>query len=225
MSTPAGITIDLESWRTCGWTTLPHALFSELAVPIAQAAQILAARRPHAAQLSGAHNPFGRAAALFDAWKFLELCENPVLLDAVEALMGPDVVLWDSELYLDGDSWAAARATEGRYWPVDPLAGLIADISLAGGAHVLWNVTAAHPAPPTFPGAHYVIRYMPATSRYNRDPRHPANRIAMEERPLVNYLNRPIWLARGEDRCGSDFATGFAPATPAWAADLPKAEV
>jgi hypothetical protein len=41
----------------------------------------------------------------------------------------------------------------------------------------------------------------------------------MEERPLVNYTHRPIWLVRGEDRAGSDFATGFAPLAPAWAAE------
>lgn len=225
MSTLAGIAIDLDGWRTRAWTPLSRPLPRELLRPIARTAEALAPRRPHQALLSGVHNPFGRAAALLDAWKFLELCENPQLLDAVAALIGPDLVLWDSELYLDGDSWAAARVTEGRYWPADPLAGLIADISLADGAHGLWDVTAARPAPPPSPGAHYVIRYMPATSRYNRDPCHPANRLAMEERPLVHYLNRPIWLARGEDRAGSDFATGFAPATPAWAADLRKLEV
>ena len=69
---------------------------------------------------------------------------------------------------------------------------------------------------PAEPGLHYVIRYMPATSRYNRDPRYTPNRIAMEERPLVNYLNRPLWLVRGEDRAGSDFSAGFAQVAPGW---------
>ncbi|MGQ0524411.1 MAG: resolvase [Betaproteobacteria bacterium] len=219
MNAPADPPVDVAACRTHGWTALSHPIPAELVQPLLHAAKTLAVRPPHQALLSGAHNPFGRAAALFDAWKFLDVCEAPVLLDAVAALIGPDVVLWDSELYLQADAWNSARSSEGRYWPVDPLAGVIADIALAGGRCVLADVKAAGAVPGVAPGAHYVIRYMPATSRYNRDPLHQANRIAMEERPLVNYLNRPIWLVRGEDRAGNDFATGFAPATPAWAAD------
>jgi hypothetical protein len=176
-------------------------------------------RQPRQALLSGTHNPFRRATALFDPWKFLDVCESAALLDAVEALLGPDLVLWDSELYLDADAWNVACRHEGRYWPVEPLSGLIVDIALASGESVLVNVHHVAAMPAALPGAHYVIRYMPATSRYNRDPLYAANRLAMEERPLVNYQNRPIWLVRGVDRAGSDFATGFALAAPAWAAD------
>jgi hypothetical protein len=58
-----------------------------------------------------------------------------------------------------------------------------------------------------------------ATSLYNRDPLFPPNRIAMEERPLVNYLDRPLWLVRDEDRAGNDYAAGFQMQAPGWAAD------
>lgn len=149
------------------------------------------------------------------------------MLDPVAALIGPDLVLWDSELYLDAGTWERARPCEGRYWPADPLAGLVADVSLATAQVVLADVRRAGSMPAAAAGAHYVIRYMPATSLYSRDPRFPANRIAMEERPLVNYLNQPLWLVRGEDRAGSDFATGFAAVAPGWAADqtFPRMEV
>lgn len=227
MNAPAGIAVDVAAYRATGWTTLRYPFPDELLRPVAQAAETLAAHPPHQVQLSGAHNPFGRAAALFDAWKFLDVCESAVLLDAAEALLGPDVVLWDSELYLAADTLSAARPSEGRYWPVDPLAGLIVDISLASGACLFSDVDGTTHCSTVSPGAHYVIRYMPATSRFNRDPRYPANRRAMEERPLVNYLNRPIWLVRGEDRAGSDFATGFALSAPAWGVNpiVRKAEV
>lgn len=210
---------DQVGFHAQGWTAPSGRLRAALVEPVAQTAHALAARRPRQELLSGIHNPFGRAAALCDPWKFLDVCESPEMLDPVAALIGPDLVLWDSELYLDAGTWEHARPCEGRYWPADPLAGLVADVSLATAQVVLADVRRAGSMLAAAPGAHYVIRYMPATSLYNRDPRFPANRIAMEERPLVNYLNQPLWLVRGEDCAGSDFATGFAAVTPGWAAD------
>lgn len=212
---------DSAGFRAQGWTALCGRLRAAQVEPVAQTVRALASRRPRQELLSGIHNPFGRAAALCNPWKFLDVCESPEMLDPVAALIGPDLVLWDSELYLDAGTWDDARRYEGRYWPADPLAGLIADVSLATAPVVLADVHRASRMPAAAPGAHYVVRYMPATSLYNRDPRFPANRIAMEERPLVNYLNQPLWLVRGEDRAGSDFATGFAPVAPGWVAAQP----
>jgi hypothetical protein len=205
--------------RAQGWVALPERLPEALIGHVVRAADALSVIRPRQDQLSGVHNPFGRAAALADAWKFLDLCESRDILDAVADLIGPDLVLWDSELYLDAATWEEARAREGRHWPADRLAGAFVDIALATAEAVMADITRAARLPAVAPGAHYVIRYMPATSLYNRDPVFPANRIAMEERPLVNYLNRPIWLVRGEDRAGSDFDAGFASPAPEWAAD------
>lgn len=218
---------DRAGFRAQGWTALSGRFRAAQVKPVAQTARALASRRPRQELLSGIHNPFGRAAALCDPWKFLDVCESPEMLDPVAALIGPDLVLWDSELYLDAGTWEHARPCEGRYWPADPLAGLVADVSLATAQVVLADVRRAGSMPAAAAGAHYVIRYMPATSLYSRDPRFPANRIAMEERPLVNYLNQPLWLVRGEDRAGSDFATGFAAVAPGWAADqtFPRMEV
>ena len=211
--------VDVAAFRKLGYTVLPERLPAVLLDPIAQAAARLAAKPPRQALLSGVHNPFGRAAQLVDAWRFLELSESGELLDAVSALAGPDLVLWDSELYRDATEWSEARRREGRYWPADPLAGVVVDVALGDGTATLAAVESAHAAPGPTPGAHYVIRYMPATSHYNRDPRFEPNRLLMEENPLVNYAHRPIWLVRGEDRAGSDFATGFAPMAPGWAGE------
>lgn len=56
--------------------------------------------------------------------------------------------------------------------------------------------------------ADYAIRYMPASSLYDRSPEHPAIRYAKEHSPNMNYSLRPIWLVRGQDRAGNDFETG-----------------
>jgi hypothetical protein len=51
----------------------------------------------------------------------------------------------------------------------------------------------------------YAIRHMPATTRYVRDPEFPANKLVSEH---MNYINRPLWLARGQDRAGNDYTRG-----------------
>ncbi len=59
--------------------------------------------------------------------------------------------------------------------------------------------------------ADYAIRYMPASSRYVRDPAFPANAYAAKNSPLMNYTTRPLWLVRGRDRAGNDFEIGHGP--------------
>ena len=191
----------------------------------------LAARQPplRRERLSGIHNPWGHASVIADAWRFLDLCEDPAILDRVEQVIGPDIVLWDSQLHLEAASYLrfVEAQREGRYWPVLPLAGAVVlvapghpsapvscfDLAALGGS----------PRPALDPRAPlYVIRYMPAASRFVRDPHAPANWTAMEEQPLLNYATRPLWLVRGEDRAGNDFVTGFSPAVPRWAGHQPQ---
>ena len=54
----------------------------------------------------------------------------------------------------------------------------------------------------------YAIRYMPATSLFDRSL--SPTRIARNQ--VLDYANRPIWLVRGEDRAGNDFSAGMAAA-------------
>lgn len=180
-------------------------------------------------RLSGMHNPWGHAAVLANAWRFLDLCEDAVVLDAVAKLVGPDIVLWDSELHLEAASYVrfAAQGREGRYWPMMPLAGAVVLIAPTRATHSFACLDLASLATADLsgfdPGAPlYVIRYMPATSQFVRDARSRANWAAMEEQPLINYATRPLWLVRGEDRAGNDFVTGFAPPVPRWAGIQPE---
>lgn len=186
----------------------------------------IAARRPRPMpeRLSGIHNPWGQASVLARAWPFLDLCENASIVAAISRLIGPDVVLWDSELHLEGRSYLrfVERGCEGLYWPASPLAGAIALIAPTRSADPAMcfelgtmsavDLRGLHPAEPL-----YVVRYMPATSTYVRDPSAPRNRAAMEAAPLINYTTRPLWLVAGEDRAGNDFVTGFSPVVPRWA--------
>lgn len=179
---------------------------------------------PRRERLCGIHNPWGHAAGLADAWPFLDLCEDARLLDQVETAIGVDIILWDSELHLRAESYLqfVAQGREGRYWPAEPLAGAVVVIAPEQKAcrpacFALDPLNAARLPPVASDEALYVIRYMPATSHFVREARAPANWVAMEEQPLVNYATRPLWLVRGEDRAGNDFVTGFSPPVPRWA--------
>lgn len=191
----------------------------------------LVARRPRLRQerLSGLHNPWGQAAVLANAWRFLDVCEDVALVDAVARLIGPDVILWDSELYLAAATYLRflEDGREGRYWPATPLAGAVVMVAPTGNKRRpicltlaaladadLSSIDAAQPL--------YVIRYMPASSLFVRDPHSPANQAAMEEQPLINHAARPLWLVRGDDRSGNDFVTGFSPPVPRWAGVKPE---
>src|SRR5262245_39076901 len=201
--------------RQHGWVMPATALPEELLAPARAIIATLAREQPWPELLSGIHNPFGHHACTKDAWSFLDIAENAALLDLIEDVCGSDLILWDSELVFD---LASLARDEAACWPVAPLAGTIAAVSPADGRVLLIDITRCATATLPWPaGTHYILRYMPATSHYNRDPRFPPNRRAAEVRPLVNYTTRPIWLVRGEDRGDNDFATGFSPPAARWA--------
>ncbi len=188
-------------------------------------------RRTHPAMVSGAHNPWGYAGQLLDSWSVLELCESGAVLDLVEDLIGPDIVLWDSSLWLPMNRAADLRwlKDEWAFWPADPLAGASVLLDLSSGQsdaatqvaacdiHALRMRPEALSAGLAAGSPGLCIRYMPATSLFNRGTDFAANRTAALREPLINYANRPIWLVRGEDRAGSDFVTGFKLSIPSWA--------
>ncbi len=186
----------------------------------------LARRRPRPRQerLAGIHNPWGFAATTTNAWAFLDLCEHEAVVENVAALIGPDVILWDSQLYLSAARYFefVGVGRERRYWPVAPLAGAVALVAFSEELTFqfadIHSLSAQDLARGQEDAPLYVIRYMPATSRFIRDPKAPANWIAMEEQPLINYMTRPLWLVRGADRAGNDFVTGFSCQAPRWAA-------
>jgi hypothetical protein len=216
--------------------------------------------RPEA--LSGAHNPWGQSAKLIGSQAFLDLCHHPEILDMVEQLIGPDIVLWGSQMFCKpaGRGLAVPWHQDGQYWPLDPLATVTVRIAFDDstpengcmryipGSHKSRKLehheitTASHMAlkqqvpdidesqarddvlyagmisihdvyllhgsaenRSTKRRSDYAIRYMPASTRYVRDPEFPANKLASAH---MNYANRPLWLVRGQDRAGNDYRIG-----------------
>ena len=63
---------------------------------------------------------------------FLDACRDPVLLDAVESVIGPDIVLWGCQAFCKpgGDGMEVPMHQDGQYWPIRPLATCTAWIAL-----------------------------------------------------------------------------------------------
>jgi hypothetical protein len=209
--------VQRDQYRRTGRLEQVALVSAELLAPVREFARAIALQAPDQDLLSGVHNPFGHHVCTARAWSFLDLAEDAALLDLVEDVLGPDIILWDSELYFDLSTFAP---DEGQYWPVEPLAGTIAGISLEQGEVGVIDVNRlaeAHAGFAARGSAQYIVRYMPASSHFNRDPLFPPNRRAAEYRPLVNYAKRPLWLVRGEDRGNNDFVAGFLLPTARWA--------
>ena len=80
------------------------------------------------------HNPWARAAAVYDSWGFLDLCQSSPLVDAVATLIGEDVILFDSQWLPDRWQLSAsefALECDAHRFPVDPQSGVTALIAFA----------------------------------------------------------------------------------------------
>eukprot|EP00931_Biecheleriopsis_adriatica_P042292 TRINITY_DN24103_c0_g1_i2.p1 TRINITY_DN24103_c0_g1~~TRINITY_DN24103_c0_g1_i2.p1 ORF type:complete len:413 (-),score=52.11 TRINITY_DN24103_c0_g1_i2:26-1264(-) len=66
------------------------------------------------------------------SWEFLELARQPLLLSAVEQLIGPDVCLWGVQIFCKpgGDGMEVPMHQDGHYWPIRPLATVTAWVAL-----------------------------------------------------------------------------------------------
>jgi hypothetical protein len=80
------------------------------------------------------HNPWSRAAASYNSWGFLDVCQSSSLVDTTATLIGTDIILFDSQWL--PDRWQSLDAessleSDAHRFPVDPPHGLTALIVFA----------------------------------------------------------------------------------------------
>ena len=192
---------------------------------------------------------------------FLDLAADPDILDLVEAVMGPDIVLWGCHLFCKpaGEGLEVPWHQDGHYWPIRPLATCTVWVALEGsdrengclrvipgshqpavlkehlreegGAltqrlgddafdeadavdvelepgqmslHDVYMIHGSNRNASTRRRAGLAIRYMPATSLFDREMFKRSDSSGF----TVDFSTRPLWLLRGEDRSGNDFKAG-----------------
>ena len=56
--------------------------------------------------------------------EFLDLARDPAILDLVEGVLGPDIILWGAHVFCKpaGDGYETPWHQDGHYWPMRPLA-------------------------------------------------------------------------------------------------------
>ena len=74
-------------------------------------------------QLVSAHIENGKE-GVKGSRRFLDAAQNPELLDLVEILIGPDIILWGCQVFCKpgGDGMEVPWHQDGQYWPIRPLA-------------------------------------------------------------------------------------------------------
>ena len=209
------------------------------------------------------HLAYGRTHDAAAAAQWFDYANDPAILDFVEQLIGPDIILWGSQVFCKpaGTGKEIPWHQDGHYWPIRPRAtcsvwiaidravpengcmryipgshagGVVMrhrtsqrndvvlnqevdpalfdsadarDNVLEAGQFSLHDVYLIHGSNANRSGnrrAAFVIRYMPATStfeRYSGDT-HRQGEVGF------SMSKRPIWLLRGHDRGANDFSIG-----------------
>ena len=143
---------------TPGWR-LPDDLFARFQSALDRLVAAHAPARPDFIPLPHVAPADGEPAATALAREFFELVTHPLLLDLVEPLIGPDIILWTSAVFCK----PAATGLEvpwhqdGQYWPIRPRATVTAWIALD-------DVDAANGCMRVIPGSHRMGEFSHAKS-------------------------------------------------------------
>jgi hypothetical protein len=209
------------------------------------------------------HISYGPTHDAAAAEQWFGYASNPNILDLVEQLIGPDIILWGSQVFCKPAQSGKAIPwhQDGQYWPIKPRAtcsvwiaiddatpengcmryipgshanavvyahrtsgrtdvvldqevepalfdeSIARDDILEAGQFSLHDVYLIHGSNANHSPkrrAAFVIRYMPASSRFERFAGDEHNQAGVS----FSMSKRPIWLLRGRDRAGNDFTTG-----------------
>ncbi len=255
---------EAETYRRDGYLIPDYRLPEEKLATLQRALDKLIADNPgvRPEQLISIHVDGRNAEGTVGSKVFLDLAQDPDILDLVEGVLGPDIILWGCAMFCKppGDGMAVPMHQDGHYWPIRPLANCtvwiaiedsdvgngclqvvpgshkaqiqyehlketghvalsdriredaydpadLVNVELKAGSLSMHDVYMIHGSNPNTSDRRrsgVAIRYMPATSHFDR-----AFRTPNSSEMVVDFSTRPLWLVRGEDRTGrNDFAVG-----------------
>jgi hypothetical protein len=210
------------------------------------------------------HIPSGGRHGAEAAAAWFEYATQPLILDLVEQLIGPNIILWGSQVFCKPERIGREVPwhQDGQYWPIRPLAtcsvwialddvdadngcmryipgshlrervythrvsdrpGLVLnqevvadefdartardDVLRAGelSLHDVYLIHGSNPNRSQRRRAGFVVRYMPASSVFERDVERQQSQAGVR----FSLSRRPLWLLRGKDVSGrNDFGIG-----------------
>lgn len=116
---------EVDAYERDGQLTPKHRLSPDLLGRMTRSIETLISSnadiRPE--QLVGAHIRKSEDTGVRGVEDLLDLACHPDILDAVEQVMGPDLILWGSQVFSKpaGDGMAIPWHQDGQYWPLRPL--------------------------------------------------------------------------------------------------------
>ncbi len=116
---------EVEAYHRDGQLTPRHRLPADLIARMSRHIEALMAANPdiRPEQLAGAHIPRNADTGVKGVDALLECVTHPDILDMVEQVIGPDLILWGSQVFSKpaGDGLAIPWHQDGHYWPLRPL--------------------------------------------------------------------------------------------------------
>jgi len=261
--------LEMAQYQEKGFVIPNFRLPKEMVEIMREALDGLIAKNPtvRPEMLLGVHIKRGYSDGMLGDKAFFDFAIHPPLLDIIEQLIGPDIILWASQIICKprGDGMEVPWHQDAEYWPIHPLATTTAwialedatiengcmrvipgshkskkhyshqvsdrtdlvlnqvldtteydstqavDIELQAGQISFHDAFLIHGSNPNLSDKRrsgFIVRYMPSLSHYDRGAG-KTDQIGHGTAGNVNYANRPIYLVRGEDRCGkNDFKIG-----------------
>lgn len=127
-------TQEIEAFRRDGLIVPRYRLPPDLLVTLRDALDRLIRDNPaiRPEQLISAHVTSGSTENVRGQDAFLRLARAPAILDMVEQLIGPDIVLWGCQVFCKppGDGQEVPWHQDGRYWPIRPMATVSAWVAI-----------------------------------------------------------------------------------------------
>ncbi len=117
---------EIAHYRNQGYVIPAYRLDAEQVSDLAAALERVLERNPgvRPEKLVNVHVSHANAEGVLGDEAFLALAHHRAILDCVEAVIGPNIVLWGCQAFCKpgGDGMAVPMHQDGQYWPIRPLA-------------------------------------------------------------------------------------------------------
>lgn len=178
---------------------LPPALLAQMRTALEELLDVTRGTPPESIVCPHVPALNGLPAAISDKW--LTLCTLPAIVDRVQSVLGPDIILWGSQVFCKpaGTGLEVPWHQDGEYWPIRPLATCSAWIALD-------DVDVENGAMRYIPGSHREQRLFPharserADLALNEvlDPRHVDESLARYDTLRAGELSlHDVYLVHG----------------------------